>query len=722
MMTFPSRHAHLVRTSVANAPGCSLASSLVALAFGLGTSAAIAQDTSRTTTLPAVTVTDGVTESATGPVLGYVAKRSATATKTDTPLSETPQAVSVITADRMRDQGAQTIQDALRYTAGVRGETYGLDSRGDWSTVRGTDPVVFQDGMQQTFGYYASARPDPFTLERIEVLKGPASVLYGQGSVGGIINLVTKRPVDTRHGEIQLQAGNYDRAQLAADLTGPLNQDKTLLYRLVAIGRDSGTQVDKVDDDRYVLMPSLTWRPDAQLEWTLLANLQKDETGSTTQFLPHAGTVLPAPAGLPRIPVDVFMSEPGFDEYDTEQRALTSLLTYRPNDVWTLRQNLRYADSEVSYQTIYPRFRPQLQPNGDIDRVFWVAKPDLKYWTVDHQAQATLDQGRLKQTLLAGIDFQHAVTNRRWAYGAAGTLNLYNPVYGNFTPPAASAFVDDPENTIRQTGFYVQDQLTWDERWIVVLGLRHDRAENETDGNPTQRDDANTKRLALMYKADNGLSPYLSYAESFEPTIGLNGDGKAFKPLRGEQYELGLKYEPAGGFGLINAAIYDLREENRKAPDPNNPLNQLQTGEARTRGLELEAVLHVARNWDLIATYSYTDSEVLKGTNAGKNLPSVPEHMASLWSQHRFSIGEMTGFRGGFGVRYIGTSWDGTDTLATPSQTLVDAMVGYDVGAWSFALNVNNLTDETYYTTCLARGDCFVGNLRTVVGTVSYRF
>ena len=280
--------------------------------------------------------------------------------------------------------------------------------------------------------------------------------------------------------------------------------------------------------------------------------------------------------------------------------------------------------------------------------------------------------GQLVQ--VAGIDFQHAVTNRRWAYGAAGTLNLYNPVYGNFTPPAASAFVDDPENTIRQTGFYVQDQLTWDDRWIVVLGLRHDRAENTTEGNPTQKDDAVTKRLALMYKADNGLSPYLSYAESFEPTIGLNGDGRAFKPLRGEQYELGLKYEPAGGFGLVNAAIYDLREENRKAPDPDNPLNQLQTGEARTRGLELEAVLHVARNWDLIATYSYTDSEVLEGTNAGKNLPSVPEHMASLWSQHRFSIGDLTGFRGGFGVRYIGTSWDGTDTLATPSQTLVDAM------------------------------------------------
>lgn len=672
--------------------------------------------------LSPVTVTDSSAETATGPVPGHVARRGASATKTDTPLVETPQSISVVTADRMRDQGVQTVQDALRYSAGVRGETYGLDSRGDWSTIRGSDPVVFLDGMQQTFGYYASSRPDPFALERIEILKGPASVLYGQGTVGGIVSLVSKRPLDTPQGEVQLQYGSFDRKQLAVDLTGPLNADKSLLYRLVAIGRDSDTQVDKVDDDRYVLMPAITWRPSGSVEWTLLGNFQKDKTGSTTQFLPHAGTVLPAPNGLPKIPVDVFVSEPGFDEYDTEQQAVTSLFRYAPNDTWTFRQNLRYAESEVSYQTIYPRFRPTLQANGDIDRVYWVAKPELKSWTADNQAQAVVDSGRLRQTVLAGLDYQHAVTKRRWAYGAAGTLNLYNPVYGNFTPPAETGFVDDPENTVTQTGVYLQDQLTWDERWIAVLGLRHDHAINDTEGSERQKDTAVTKRLALMYKGGGGVSPYVSYAESFQPVIGLDFHGKAFKPLRGRQYELGVKYEPAGVPGMVTAAAYDLREKNRKSPDPSNNLNQLQLGEVRVRGLELEAQLRITPAWELLGSYSWTDSEVLEGSNAGKRLPSVPEQMASLWTQHRFSLAGISGFRAGFGARYAGPSWDGSDSLQTPGYTLYDAMVGYDVGRWSLALNVNNIEDKTYYTTCLARGDCFVGTRRTVVGTASYRF
>lgn len=677
------------------------------------------------TIMKQVDVTAEQEETAVSPVHGYVARRSATATKTDTPLEETPQSVSVITPDRMRDQGVQTVQDALRYSAGVRGETYGLDSRGDWSTIRGSDPVLFLDGMQQSFGYYASSRSDPFTLERIEVLKGPSSVLYGQGTVGGIVNLVSKRPLDEAQGEFQAQYGSFARKQLAADVTGPINHDKSLLYRVIAIGRDSDIQVDHVPDDRYVLMPSLTWRPNAATEWTLLANFQKDETGSSTQFLPHAGTVLPAPGGLPKIPIDVFMSEPGFDEYNTEQAALTSLFSYELNDIWTLRQNLRYSASEVSYQTIYPQFPPALQPNGDIDRVYWVARPDLDYLTLDHQAQAKFGSDRLEQTLLFGVDYQHAVTNRSWAYGAAGILNLYNPVYGSFTPPSADQFFNDPENTVEQIGVYAQDQLTFDRHWIAVLGLRSDRAENESEGSPTQSDDAITGRIALMYKAGNGVSPYVSYAESFQPIIGLDAYGRQFEPLEGEQIEVGVKYQPDGERSFVTAAFYDLREKNRQTPDPVNPMNQIQAGETQARGLELEAVLEVNPRWDLIGNYSYTDTEVLKGTpgyDDGKRLPSVPDHMASLWSQHRFSMGDVSGFRAGVGVRYVGDSWDGADNLKTPSYTLFDAMIGYDTGSWSFALNGNNLEDETYYTTCLARGDCFIGTRRSVVATVSYRY
>lgn len=658
-------------------------------------------------------------ESPVGPVVGYVAERNTTGTKTDTPILETPQSVSVITADRMRDQGAQSVQDALRYVAGVRGETYGLDSRGDWSTIRGSEPVIFLDGMQQTFGFYASSRPDPFTLERIEVLRGPSSMLYGQSSVGGIVNLVSKRPQEQQQGQVQFQYGSFDRAQLAADVTGSLTEDSSLLYRVIAIGRDSNTQVEHVGDDRKVLAPSFTWRPNDSTEWTLLANYQKDETGSTTQFLPHQGTVKPAPNGY--IDTDLFMSEPGFDEYNTEQKSVTSLFSHQLDDIWTLRQNLRWSKSKVSYQTLYPSFPPTINPDGrTIDRVFWVAKPDLKSWTTDNQAQAQFSHGKLEQTLLMGVDYQHAVTNRDWAYGLATPLDLYDPVYTGFTLP--TELTADPEQRVSQKGLYVQDQLKWDEHWLLTLGLRKDWAETRVEGSPTQNDDDVTGRAGLTYLFDNGIAPYISYSESFQPEIGLNANGEAFQPKQGKQWELGVKYQPPGSNSMYTAAIYDLREENRKAPDPNNPFNQVQTGEARAKGLELEAQTAVTRNWDLIANYTYTKTEVLKGDNEGDRLPSVPEHMASMWNVYRFSIGDMPGFSVGGGVRYVGSSWDGTDTLKTPATTLVDAMLAYRYENWDFMLNGSNLEDKTYFTTCLARGDCFIGSRRTITGTVSYNF
>lgn len=707
---------------------------VVALLFCLPTTAALASapiaaaavtpadasektGTSDETTLKTVVVQAGADETATSPVTGYVAKRTASATKTDTPVADTPQAISVVTPEQMRDQGAQTVQDALRYVAGVRSEPYGLDSRGDWSMMRGADPVIFLDGLQQTFGYYASSRPDPFTLARIDVLKGPSSVLYGQGTVGGIVNLQSKRPQAEQQGELQLQLGSFDRRQFAADVTGAATADETLLYRLVAVKRDSETQVNFVDDDRLVLMPSLTWRPTDAVEWTVLFNYQQDETGSSTQFLPHAGTVLPAPNGLPEIPYDVFMSEPGFDEYDTEQTALTSLLSIQLNDHWQFRQNLRRAESEVSYQTIYPQFRPTLQPNGDINRVYWIAKPELEYLTVDHQLQADFGDRTLQQTWLIGVDYQDATTNRDWAYGAATPLNLYNPVYGNFTAP--TSLLSDPENTVKQLGIYAQAQLTFDERWLTTVGLRRDQTENRTEGAGSQKDDATSVRAAVMYKASNGLHPYLSYTESFQPLIGLDVYGEAFEPLQGEQVELGLKYQPEGSNSLVTVSLYDLKESNQTVSvEVNGVLGQVQAGEASAQGVELESLLQMTDDWALIGNYTYTDTAV----NDGPRIASVPEHLASLWSQHRFAIAGISGFRAGLGVRYTGDSWDGADTLKTPAYTLYDAMFGYDVGDVSFTLTVNNLEDETYYSTCLARGDCFIGSKRNVIGTVSYLF
>lgn len=656
-----------------------------------------------------------------GPVEGYVAKRSVSATKTDTPIIETPQSISVITADRIRDQGSLTIQDSLRYVSGMRGEAYGFDSRGDFSLVRGVSPTIFLDGLQQSVGSYTNTRTDPFTLERVEVIKGPSSMLYGQSSVGGLLNLVSKRPQAERRNELQLQYGSFDRKQIAFDSTGPLDDDGTLLYRVVAIGRDSQTQVDHTKDNRLVFMPSLTWRPNEQFEWTLMANVQKDDGGTTSGFLPHRGTVLSAPYG--EIGSERFVSEPGFDEYDTEQKALTSQMSWRLDETWTLRQNLRWQKSKVSYQTMYG-WPPVLGADDrTVNRVWSVSKPEVTIWTADHQAESRFDTGALQHTLLMGVDYRHAVTDSRSARGVATPLDLYDPVYGTFDPSGIT-LSDVPQQRAVQKGLYVQDQVRLD-RWLMTLGLRKDWAETRVEDGNRQKDDAVTGRVGLTYLFDNGVAPYISYSESFTPIIGLNTiTQQSYKPLEGEQWELGVKYQPVGSNTLLTAAVFDLREKNRQMPDPANPLSTIQAGEARVKGLELEGLVEVDPNWDLIATYSYLDSEVAKGPPAqqGKRIASVPEHMASLWSQHRFSVAGISGFSAGAGVRYVGASWDGTDSLKTPSTTLFDAMLGYAYQDWSFTLTATNLEDETYYTTCLSRGDCFTGNRRTVVATASYSF
>jgi len=656
-----------------------------------------------------------------GPVEGYVAKRSVSATKTDTPIIETPQSISVITADRIRDQGSLTIQDSLRYVSGMRGEAYGFDSRGDFSLVRGVSPTIFLDGLQQSVGSYTNTRTDPFTLERIEVIKGPSSMLYGQSSVGGLLNLVSKRPQAERRNELQLQYGSFDRKQIAFDSTGPLDDDGTLLYRVVAIGRDSQTQVDHTKDNRLVFMPSLTWRPNEQFEWTLMANVQKDDGGTTSGFLPHRGTVLSAPYG--EIGSERFVSEPGFDEYDTEQKALTSQMSWRLDETWTLRQNLRWQKSKVSYQTMYG-WPPVLGADDrTVNRVWSVSKPEVTIWTADHQAESRFDTGALQHTLLMGVDYRHAVTDSRSARGVATPLDLYDPVYGTFDPSGIT-LSDVPQQRAVQKGLYVQDQIRLD-KWLATLGLRKDWADTRVEDGNRQKDDAVTGRVGLTYLFDNGVAPYISYSESFTPIIGLNTiTQQSYEPLEGEQWELGIKYQPVGSNTLLTAAVFDLREKNRQMPDPANPLSTIQAGEARVKGLELEGLVEVDPNWDLIATYSYLDSEVAKGPPAqqGKRIASVPEHMASLWSQHRFSVAGISGFSAGAGVRYVGASWDGTDSLKTPSTTLFDAMLGYAYQDWSFTLTATNLEDETYYTTCLSRGDCFTGNRRTVVATASYSF
>ncbi len=694
---------------------------LAAFSVPLLHAAAFAQSAQADVALPEIQVkASGPAETATGPVIGYRAKRSATATKTDTPLNETPQSISVVPRAQFEDQGAANLQDAMRYTAGVYANTFGFDNRGDWARIRGTDFAQYQDGLRMLFGFYNNVRPDLWGLERVEIIKGPASVLYGQGSFGGLVNLVSKRPQPSAEKQVELSLGSHNRKQLALDFTGPLNADGTLLYRLIALGRESDTQVDHVPDDRQLLAPSITWQPNARTSVRFYASRQKDDSGSSVGFFPWQGTLLPAPLG--QIPTSTFISEPDFDEFKADQKAAGLEVSWQFSDTFTLRHHLRKSDSDVSYKSLYSRFgpRPTLNPDGSILRTIYNAQNEAESLTADTQLEAKWRSGALQSTVLAGWDYQDVTLGGAQGSANAPAINVYAPVYGNYTPLVPTPLVPTDQE---QSGLYLQYQGKWMDRWIGVVGIRRDHAESETGSAATSRLDtrATTGRVGLAYADPSGWTPYASWSESFLPITGLNVFGQAYQPQTAKQTELGVKYQgSAVGF---TAAVYDIRETNRRTPDPGNPLNQVQTGEVRSKGLELEAVAALNQAVDIVAAYSRTDAEVTKSNTAdlGKRLSSVPEYQASLWTRYKFALAQGQ-FSIGGGVRYVGPSWDGRDVLETPSFTLLDAMLGYEIGPWKASLTVNNLTDKIHVTTCLNRGDCFYGMRRTVTANLRYSF
>lgn len=679
------------------------------------------------TQLPGVTV-DGaaVDETTTGPVQGFVAARATTATKTDTAVLDTPQSISVITRDRMQWQGAQSVQQAAGYTAGVTANNR-IDHRRDGVKIRGAESTHYLDGLLNSAWYYNNTRPDPYALERIEILRGPSGMLYGQGSIGGILNLVSKRPQAEAMREVGVSYGSHDRKQVQADFTGPVDADGAWLYRIVALGRHSDSAVKHARDNRYFLAPSLTWRPGARTTLTVLGNVQEDDSGTMAGFFPRRGTVTDTPAG--RIPQDFFVSEPGFDKYVARQRSAGYQFEHVFNDRLTVRQNLRYTQSAVDYRSIYTAgFNGAAHgwvPGSDtlLRRKLYQEQKALRQGVVDTQAQSTLHTGPVLHTVLAGIDHQRAILDSRLGLGgSAAPIDVHRPVYGDYVAPTSYSW-----STYRahQTGLYLQDQLEWG-RWLLMLGLRHDHASASVDGDPkgSADDRALTRRFGLMYRGASGLHPYVSYAESFEGQAGLNKANEPFKPLRGKQWEVGAKYQPPGRNLTVTAAVFEMIENHRKVPGVvNGRADTVQVGQARTRGLELEALASQG-NLDLVASYTYLDARVARGkpAEAGRQLSGIARHMASLWANYRFGAWGVPGLLAGAGARYNGAHDDGTGHNGMAAVTLYDAVLAYDAGPMRLALNVTNLFDKRYVDVCLARGDCFFGTRRVAIGSVTYRF
>jgi iron complex outermembrane receptor protein len=673
-----------------------------------------------------------------GPGQGYTATRSTAGTKTDTPISEIPQSISVVTSEAIRDQGAQSVQEALRYVPGVYADAYGPDTRSDGALIRGTAPVYYLDGMRlNNGGFWNHNRPDPFTLSRVEVLRGPGSVLYGNSPVGGLVNMVSKRPQEQGHHEIGVQYGSFDWKQIQADTTGKLTADGQWLYRVIGIFRDANHQTDFVKNDRQVFMPAITWQPTKDTNWTVIGLYQKDKTGSSTAFLPLYGTLFPNPNG--QIPINRFASEPGFDLYQTTTKSVTSLFEHSFSNNFKVRANMRYAHTDGIYRTMYSNsntnYRGALMPyfpytdatQRSVHRIREGLGTSRDTFTADTGGQIDFATGPVTHKVLFGVDMRDLTEKSRQDTGLdINPFDLYNPVYGQ---PSTLFSPSTTYNNIRQQlhGIYLQDQARLGP-WLITAGVRRDKLESEREGVPTQEESATTKRFGLMYETSFGLNPYVSYAESFEPILGANTCLTFCKPKRGTQYEAGFKYR-VSDTAAFNAAVFDIKEKNRLAPGPTQ-LYSIQIGEAGIRGLELEYIGSITPDLDIMASYTYLDAKVTQGDFVGSRIESVPQNYASLWAKHKFGWFGVPGFSVGAGVRYIGESWStgmspvtsSAWTIATPDHTLFDAMFAYENKNWRLQVTGTNLADKIYFGSCLARGDCFYGNRRTVVGTLTYKF
>lgn len=665
------------------------------------------------------------------------------ATKSDTPIMETARSVSVEDQQQLLDKGALNLADTYVYTAGVYGETYGFDTRGDWVKVRGLDVPDYRDSLQALFSNYNNTRPDIYTIEQVEILKGPASVLYGQGSPGGIVNIVSKTPHVAAPSEFAFEYGNYDRLQAAADINGSLDSDDRWLYRLIGVYRDSDTQVDFVSEDAVVIAPSLTWRVDEDTNITFLANFQETDTDTSAQFLPIYGTLLPAPNGEFIEPA-TYLGEPDFNRYNTETRSFTLLADHQLNEIWSIEATARYTDGEADYQQAWPAFiggdryvfnaDGSLYENGAVPRTFYDSFATSEQKAVDIRARADFSTGRFDHEVLMGTQYQDVTTENDNAFafalgydfatggpdailGDAFWINVFDPVYGAIPPDAVMDrfFFDAPEANTEDFGVYVSDQVSY-ENWRFTVGLRADNVDTDT-GTTTQEDDALSASVGALYRFENGISPYVSYAESFEPVVGRdNVTGAPFEPQEGTQYEAGFKYIDGTSGSYFTVSWFDIEQSNLSNPNSLVNAPSQQEGIAEISGLEFEGIIALG-DFRVEGNASCLDSE----NPDGFRLASIPDVQASTWIGYR-PQDRWPGFKAGVGLRYVGESYDGIDLLKTPSFTLGDLMVGYETEQWDFTLNVRNVTDEEYMSTCLARGDCFPGENRTVIGRAVMKF
>ncbi|MEX5350802.1 TonB-dependent siderophore receptor [Pseudomonas juntendi] len=691
--------------------------------------------------LPSTDVRAFTLGNALGSMEGYNATHSQVATKTSMPILETTQSVSVVTRQQMDDQGSQTVAQAMRYTPGVLTNPYGATHRYDYVAMRGFNDGsvdnIYVDGLKSMGdnGTYSTMQVDPYFLERIDILKGPSSVLYGRSSPGGLVALTTKKPLFDAYHQIQGTVGTQGQRGMGFDFSGPLDDDKRIAYRLTGLADASDTQFDHNKEERYAIAPAVSIDFSEDTSLTLQAYLQHDPNGGYHGGNPADGMLHPR-NGL-RLSDHFFEGEPGIDNYERTQQSFSYQFEHRFNDVFTARQNFRYQDSDVSMDQVYSAGWADATSNI-LNRAYTGGDERLHSFIIDNMLQAEFFTGAAKHTVLLGADYQRRKADVAWRYGTVDPLDASNPQYGN-----GNLQILGENNYLRrlqQTGVYLQDLVELDQ-WRFSLGLRQDWvkvSEENRDTDTKVNDDRSkfTTRAGVLYLFENGIAPYVSYSESFNPNTVSDQDGRPLAPTEGTQWEAGIKYQPPGTDNLFTASVFRIEQENLASKQPDEEFYRA-VGEVRSQGLELEAHVQVTDNLKLIGGYTYTDVEYTKAMpslvtpgvdNKGNAPTQAPEQMYSLWADYNFNQGSLDGLRLGGGVRYVGYSWvDAENSMKVPSYALFDASIGYDLGkvglkGMDVRLNANNLTNESYVASCASLNYCYMGEERNVSATVSYQF
>ncbi|WP_426768196.1 TonB-dependent siderophore receptor [Erwinia aphidicola] len=684
-----------------------------------------------------LTVTAETQESVTAPTKGIVAKESASGTKTATPLRKTPQTISVVTREQMNDQQPASVADALGYSSGVVTNYRGNSNRNDEVISRGFRyaPKLLDGlhyGLSSENG--GAGQLDPWLLERVEMVHGPAGVLYGQVSPGGLLMMTSKRPTAESIHEVKLSTGNRHYGEAAFDFGGKLNDDNTLFYRLNGIANTKSEFVKNSKQQRMAIAPAITWLPNEDTSFTLLTSYQNDPKAGSRNFLPRSGTLYATPEGF-TVPYDLNVSDADFAKSKREQTSIGYSLDHSFNEAVSFTQNLRYSHRNEDYKYLVYGYD---YSDHVMTRMPQHEETQTNEFNVDNQLKGLFETGDVSHTVLGGLDYRYSHIDLKLsrAYGTQYNLDWSNPgridIDENDLALATSTL-----KTLNQYGVYLQDQMAWN-NWNLVLSGREDWSQVRTQDrlantDVTYNDSAFTGRAGLLYAFDNGVSPYISYSTSFEPVLAQPAPGSdPLKPTTGAQTEVGVKFQPVGSNTMMTVSWFDINQKNvLSSIDGTRYYNQI--GKVNSQGIETEIHAQPTPEIKLIAAYTYTDATTKESDTAaevGHSPAAIPRHAASAWGSYSFLDGALDGLTVGTGVRYVGKAGgDNTGEYYVPHYTLYDAMVKYELGqavpalkGTSLQFNVQNLTDEHYVASCSNAYACFYGSGRTFVASVDYRW